>query len=305
MVLVTCLNPAVDKTALVAKARGRGRMRLDRVLSLPGGKGINVARALRGLGERAVIVGWTAGHAGAWIEAAVRREGLNSRWTRIAAGESRLCLSVADGKGLPLDLNEVGPNVGRRDLRRLEKVFRSLLPRCRLVVLSGSLPPGCPPAFYARLVTLAHSFGRPVFVDASLAALRLAVRSQPDLIKINREEARALISRSGRRDLWSLLAQVRRLGPSGAVVTMGALGAAGLIQGRRLRAIPPKIRAVTPIGCGDTFMAGLVYSRLRGWSAGRSLAFATALATASAMVPGAGVFRKLDLRRVRPRVVLR
>lgn len=301
MILVLCLNAAVDKTALVRRFAAHALNRLERPLSLPGGKGLNVARALRLMGEKPLVLGFIAGHAGAFIEEASRREGLVARWIRLPKGESRVCLSILDGGPAPTEANEPGPDVSRRDLLRLEAEYRRLLPRARLVVLSGSLPLGCPPAAYARLIGLARRAGRPAFLDTSGAALASAVGARPELVKLNSEEASSLGVDPAKpaEALRSLLDR----GPRMAAITVGPRGAVALFDGLPLRAAPPKVRVLTPIGAGDTFLAGLARSWLRGEPPERVLAYSVAAATASCQVLGAGLFRPRDaaalLRRVR------
>lgn len=253
---------------------------------MAGGKGINAARVLRRLGARPLVLGFTAGHSGRFIEEAARAEGIAARWVRSAQGESRTCLSVLHGGTAPTELNEVGPRIGRRDLSRFLAAYRAELKSARMVILSGSLPPGVPAGIYARLIRLARAAGRPVFLDAGGAALKLGLAARPDLAKLNEEEA-----------LSVGLVPRRMLPKNGTdlVVTLGAQGAVGRLGGRLVRCVPPKVRALSPVGCGDTFMAGLAWSLLRGVQPEAALTYATALATASARVLGAGVFRKGDL----------
>lgn len=294
-VLTLCLNPAVDKTAFVRRVRPGGAHRLDRTLSLPGGKGINVARALRRLGLRPRLLGWTAGETGAWIEREVRRERLAARWVRVPRGESRVCLSVVV-RGEPTDFNEVGPAVAAADVARLAAAFARLARGPGLAILSGSLPPGCPASIYARLARLSRRRGLEVLLDAAAPALEAGLAGRPDLAKLNSDEAASLglAPARGRAALGAIL----RWGAREAVVTLGPRGAIAFLAGKFLRAEPPRVAAMTPIGCGDTFLAGLAHARLRRWPAERSLGFATALATASALVPGAGLFRRADLAAV-------
>ncbi len=269
------------------------RHHLTAVLALAGGKGINAARVLRRLGGRPVVLGFTAGHNGRFIEQSVRAEGISARWVRLAEGESRTCLSVLHGGSAPTELNEVGPKVGAKDISRLLGVYRRELKGARLAILSGSLPPGVPAGIYARLIRLAKAARRPIFLDASAAALRLGLAAGPDLVKLNEEEA------------LSVGLGPRRLLPKGEtdiVVTLGAQGAVGRLGGALIRCVPPRVKALSPVGCGDTFMAGLAWSLARGSDPAAALSYATALATASAMVLGAGVFRKGDLAGVLRRV---
>ena len=305
MILVLCLNAAVDKTVSVSRLSPGRRNRIASFLALPGGKGVNVARALRSLGEHPFLLGFTAGHSGRFIEDGVRRERIAARWIRLQAGESRTCLSILDGEGDPTEFNEPGPVVRAGDFKRLEKAYRALLPKAGIVVLSGSLPLGLAPATYARLIAPARRSGKIVFLDTSAPALGPALRAGPDLVKLNREETASLDLPTGKADLARTLARLLRRGAREAVITLGSEGAVLAAPGLRLSVQAPAVPITTPIGCGDTFLAALAHARLRGWPKARSLAFAAALATASAKVPGAGVFRKRDIPRVLAGVKMR
>jgi fructose-1-phosphate kinase PfkB-like protein len=188
-----------------------------------------------------------------------------------------------DGRPTPTEANEPGPHVRPADRARLEREFARLARRSRLVILSGSLPSGCPADTYARLIRLAKKAGRPVLLDTSGPALRPATAAGPDLVKLNSEEA-------GGTDPRRLL----KRGASQAVITLGGRGAIGLLGGRAIKVVPPRVRVATPVGAGDTFLAGLAHSILKGEEPERSLAYAAAVATASCRVVGAGVFRPKD-----------
>lgn len=306
MILVLCLNAAVDKTMLVDGLRLGRLNRPKRVVTLAGGKGINVARVLTGLGEKALVLGFTAGHTGDFIEGALAAEGVAARWLRLAHGQSRTCLAILDGSGTPTELNEPGAEVGRGDLARLGKAYRGLAERARLVIASGSLPPGCPEGTYARLILSARSLGRRVFLDTSGPALRPAVAARPNLVKLNQAEAASLgLPASRPAEIARALEALAARGPKDAIVTLGPEGAVAHLGGRRLHARPPWVRSVSPVGCGDTFLAGLARELLAGRGPERALAYATALATASALVSGAGVVRRSDVGPILARVRVR
>lgn len=306
MILVLCLNAAVDKTVLVERLRLRRLNRPSRVVTLAGGKGINVARALSGLGESPRVLGFTAGQTGDLIERALAGEGIAARWVRLGRGQSRTCLAILDGSGAPTELNEAGAPVARADLARLGRAYGRLARRSRLVIASGSLPPGCPAGAYARLIREARGLGRRVFLDTSGAALRPAVAARPDLVKLNQHEAASLGLPSSRpAAIARALEALSSSGPRDSIVTLGPAGAAAYLGGKRLYAAAPRVRSVSPVGCGDTFLAGLAHELLAGRGPERALAYATALATASALVSGAGVVRRSDVGPILARVRVR
>ena len=109
--LIVNLNLSVDKTALVPAFEKGGIFRLDGTITLPGGKGVNVARALRSLGLESPVAGFASGYNGRWIADSLKKEGFLDFIQRHSAGESRVCYTIVDSRGVTTDLNEEGPVV--------------------------------------------------------------------------------------------------------------------------------------------------------------------------------------------------
>lgn len=288
MVLVLCLNAALDKTLVLERLRPGRRNSPRRALDLAGGKGVNAARAARLLGLDARVLGFIAGRTGERIASLLKEEGVPADWVRLPRGESRTCITLVHGPGLPTEVNEAGPRVPRAARQELEGRYLAALHGCRFVLLCGRLPPGVPAGFYARLIRLARARGVPCALDASEPALSRALRERPDIAKPNRTELRELGLSASRSSLGRLGAReaFATLGPDGALMR----SAEGLLRAR----VP--VFGGCPLGAGDSFLAAAVYGRLKGWPAPRRLAFACAAASASLRTLGAGLFRKAHLR---------
>jgi tagatose 6-phosphate kinase len=303
-VVTLSLNTALDKTLVLRHLRPEMRHAPERALTLAGGKAVNAARALRLLGIRARVVGLVAGRTGAQIEALLRDEGVPTRWVRLPRGESRTCITLVHGRA-PTEVNEEGPRVPPEALRELGRLFLDGLKGCRFALLCGRIPPGVPAGFYAGLIRAAAIRGVPCGLDASEPALRPALTERPEIVKPNRAEMAELGLPTDHRYWRSSLDRLLRMGAREAWVTLGEDGALLGSGGEYLHAVSPMVREGCPIGCGDTFLAGTVYGRLKGWEARRRLAFATALASASARTLGAGLFLKAHLRETLARVWVR
>lgn len=306
MILVLSLNSAVDKTYRIPGFR-LGRMhRPGSVVSIPGGKGINVARVLKRAGEPVKLLGCAAGTNGRFIRERVEAEGIAAEWIEVE-GESRLCLAVVSAKrGHPTEINEPGPVFKTADVEKVRRRLSDLLPRVEVLVCSGSLPRGVPADTYEQVIREAHKHGVATALDTSGPALAAGLKAGPRLVKPNQAELRELLNgRSG----GSLRRQLDRLmgrGVGSAVVTLGARGlvAAERRLGTYWRVTPPRLPMVSPIGCGDTLLAGLVLGWRKGWELERSLREAAAMAAANALGFGAGVFREQDRRRILPKIRL-
>jgi 1-phosphofructokinase family hexose kinase len=295
MILCVAASPSVDKLFEVERlSPGEIHRPLD-FLQVPGGKGLNVARAVSVLGERVIATGLLAGHVGAWIEESLRGEGVEGRfaWT---AGETRSSLSVADRvTGGLTEFYEAGSAITAEEWSGLATVVTELLPKASWLSLSGSLPSGAPDAGYAALVQAAHAAGVPAAVDARGEPLARAVDASPELVKINVAEAGELLGRNveGVEAARAAALEIRRrAGGQGhaAVVTMGAEGVVLIDPDGESWRGRLHVHGRYPVGSGDAFLAGLLTSRFRAGSWRDAVGLALGAATANAQEHGAGRF---------------
>ncbi|GAT66468.1 1-phosphofructokinase [Planomonospora sphaerica] len=200
-ILTVTLNLALDVTYTADGVDWDGVNRVRAVHRRAGGKGVNVARVLAGLGRDVLVTGLSGGSNGRAAEADLAGAGLPAALTRIG-GESRATLAVCDlhpsGPRRTALFNEPGPVVSGGELAAFLAGFEARLGTAAAVVVSGSLPPGVPAGFYAVLASRARARGVPVIVDADGEALRHAPVGRPSIVKPNAEElARALAAPSG------------------------------------------------------------------------------------------------------------
>ena len=188
--MILCVNPnaAIDKTVVVPAFRLNEIQRPEQVLAFPGGKGCNVARALKLLGESPVVTGWIGGYAGQFIEDGLQAEGIQTDFVHTDF-ESRTCLSILDPQNNTLtELYEKGDPVPIEKVEEFKQRFAASVKRYAAVTFSGSLPPGVPLDFYRQMIEIAREADVPAILDSSGAALRLGVQSQPTLVKPNEKE---------------------------------------------------------------------------------------------------------------------
>jgi tagatose 6-phosphate kinase len=144
VIVVVCLNPALDITHEVAAVDWAGVNRPGAVHDRPGGKGLNVARTLHALGADVLVLGLAGGIAGTGVATALRQSGVRAAFTPIS-GQTRRTFTVVDGRGGVASFYEPGPGVGAAEFACFLDGYRQALDGSDAVVLSGSLPPGCPP----------------------------------------------------------------------------------------------------------------------------------------------------------------
>ena len=243
MILVVCLNPALDITHHVERVDWSGVNRPTAVHARPGGKGVNVARTLHALGADVVLLGLTGGPTGNIIEAELQALGLSAAFTHIA-GDTRRTFTVVDGsaadrRGAVALFNEPGPEVSGAEWDKFRAQYSRFVAvaarrRAAAVVLSGSLPPGLPADAYATLIALAKAAGVPTVLDTSGTALRHGIAAGPDVVKPNLDELAALTSREthdsghlgtpecAQTSTIMAAAAIREAGAQSVVVSLGA-----------------------------------------------------------------------------------
>ncbi len=304
------LNAAIDKIASVDRLR-LGEIHRPALLSVvPGGKALNVARAATTLGMpvRAVVV--LGGHAGDWMEAALRARAIGTHAVRIV-GETRTCLSVLDETtGMLTEFYERGLTLDADGWATVGEALATELaddPSGSLVVLAGSLPAGAPVDAYARLTMASARAGARTVVDADRSALDEALSARPWLVKVNAREAAAAVAMTD-TDEASALAAARaiRARTAGAVlVTLGLDGAVVIDDaGSAWRLGGPPERGRYSVGSGDSLLAGLLVALGSGHSLPEAARRGGAVAAANALLPGQGEFDPADADRMLPAITL-
>ena len=294
MIVCVAANPSIDKLFEVSELRPGTIHRPESFVAVPGGKGLNAARAAAALGARVTAVPLLAGHAGRWIDEALTAAGIRATPVWADEGETRSSLSIADREtGRLTEFYEDGGPVTSRDWGALEEALRLAVERATWVTLSGSVPSGAPDDAYARMIRIARDAGASVAVDARDEALRHALDASPDLVKVNDVEAAEVTEGAVEAETDAIAAAdhlVRRAGGAAVAVTRGRSGCVLVAGDLRLRGAVDATGPY-PVGSGDSFLAGLVVGRDRGWDWPDALRLAVGAAAANAEAPGAGWLR--------------
>ncbi|MEV7331475.1 1-phosphofructokinase family hexose kinase [Micromonospora sp. NPDC093244] len=288
LIVSVALNPALDVTYTVPDLVPDTSHRVTGVVSRAGGKGLNVARVLRQLGAETMVLGLTGGAAGDQIEAELAAAGIPAWFTRLDA-ETRRTVTVL-GRDTATVLNEPGPQVTADQWESFRDGFAQRVRAARVVVLSGSRPPGVPETAYADLVTIARAGGAETIVDTEGPALRHALRAAPTLGKPNAHEAADLLGRPvrTREDAVEVAHQLVRLGADAGVVSRGADGFVAVTGGAAYSARAPERVAGNPTGAGDALAAVLAYGLLTRAPWPDVLARGAAVSAAAVACPWAG-----------------
>jgi 1-phosphofructokinase family hexose kinase len=295
-------NAAIDKTLNVPNFQLSQRHRCQRGESLPGGKGINVARALKRLGEPVVACGLAGGRTGELIVETLTREGILNDFVRIA-DESRTTTVVVDPTiSRQTEIFEYGPEVDPAELAILLEKLRYLSASAGMIVLAGSLPRRVDPDWYAQTIRDLKRRDVEVIVDSEGDPLRLAMGAHPDWVAPNQFEAEEVVGHefSGSADFAGALDEIADLGPRNVLITHSGGLHALVREGqrtRRLRVEIAPVEAVSDVGSGDALLAGFLAARLRGRPLEECLRQAVGCGTANTRSVGAGRFDPKDAAR--------
>lgn len=301
-ILCVAASPSVDKLFEVERVEVGEIHRPDAFVQVPGGKGLNCARAAAALGAEVTATGILGGFAGRWIEQALVKEGVRGRFAWVEDMETRASLSVADrATGRLTEFYEKGWAIGIEGWWKMEAVVGELLPGKTWMTVSGYLPVGAPDDGYARLVRMAGGRGVRVALDARDEALARGIAEGPAVVKVNAEEAGTLlrVDVRDRQDALAAAHEVRaRCGGAGhaAIVTLGAEGAVVVTPDGSALTCHLYAKGLYPVGSGDAFLGGLVTGLDGGNAWPDALRLALGAATANAMQPGAG---RLDAAKTR------
>jgi len=304
MIITVTLNAAIDKSLSVPNFRLGRRHRTVEQTTMPGGKGVNVARVLHQLDEPVTVAGLCGGATGAEIAADLQRSGLPAAFTLIS-GQSRRTVTVVDARDATV-FNEPGPPVSAAEWTAFTAAFDEIAKAGRVVVASGSVPPGCPDTAYAELVAIARANGAAVVLDAEGEQLRHALRARPDVAKPNAAEVahlfgRPVTTRQDARDAAQLLCDS---GADAGIVSLGAEGFVAVTPSAVFDVrLPRRIRG-NQTGAGDALAGAIARGLARHDPWPELLADAAALSAAAVAVPVAGSVAIDVMAEVRPGVVV-
>ncbi len=297
------LNPAID-TRLTVKGFVPGSVnRVSEALRMPGGKAAHVAMALKGLGATPTWIGFSGGATGSELLTGLRL--LEIATIPVSTGEaSRVNLEILDTEGEVTEVLEPGGTVTQSEWAQFQQACAGafqLAANKKVVVISGSLPPGVPTEANAALVRLARSANCLVFVDSSGLPLSKALVAGPDLVKINREEAES-VTQVVIRDPISAAQATRKLldlGANSAAVSLGDRGIVGMRKHEQLaiHAWTTPVQGKSTVGCGDSAVAGLAFAAASDLPFDRSLALAVACGASNCLAGLPGRIVREDVSR--------
>lgn len=300
MISTITLNPSIDKTIYVTKLIQNDTNRIIKVEMDAGGKGINCARMLKRLGCDTQIVTILGGDNGEYIKTILSREAIPLNYI-VTARPTRICIAIEEQGGLPpTTLNEKGGPVDHEEFVNLLELTKNIATGSSYVVLGGSVPLGLNNDVYNVLTQICLAKGCKIVLDADGASLVEGIKAKPFMIKPNRAEAERLLGKtfSTKDDVYFAALNIAEMGIPLVIISLGQQGAVAAYEGFVYDVTSPKVRAVSTIGAGDSFVAGIVASLDRGEGIQEALRLGAAAGAATAMSSATEIGTRADVDRL-------
>ncbi|MBZ9643666.1 1-phosphofructokinase [Streptomyces sp. PSKA30] len=284
MILTVTPNPSLDRTYEVQALKRGEVIRAETERVDPGGKGVNVSRAVAAAGRRTVAVLPLGGAPGALVADLLDAQGIEVAPVPVA-GATRSNIALAEADGVLTKINAPGPELSADEQELLFETVRRQSRDADWIACCGSLPRGLAPSWYADLVARAHADGARIALDTSGPALLEALRERPDVVKPNAEELAQAVGRP-LATVGDAVKAAEELRERGARAVLASLGADGqlLVDGAGTWFGSARVDVVrSNVGAGDSSLAGFL---IAGGNGPEALASAIAHGAAAVQLPG-------------------
>lgn len=278
MITVLALSPCVDKIYYIDYFSAGKMYRVKNYIKSAGGKGVNVARVCRLLGEQVNCIGFKAGYTGDWIEKQLSNIGVNAYFVEVE-GETRTNNNIIDLVNRnETEILEKGPYIHKQKIDEFMSIFEKVAKNTSILVCSGGLPEGADDAIYYDLISFAKQYDIITVLDTSGEILKKSLEASPHLFKPNMRELKEL---SGKNiESVDEIADTARYYAvnihSKVLVSMGKNGGVYVSEKYALKANIPDVEVLNTIGSGDSTVAGCAVSLKRGYDEPDMLKFAMA-----------------------------
>jgi 1-phosphofructokinase len=297
VIVTLTLNPSLDRTVEVESLDRGAVIRTSAPVLEPGGKGVNVTRALIANGMSSLAILAVAGPEGAELSRLLERDGILCRFVPVS-GRTRSNLTICEPDGTITKLNEPGSTLGEADLAAIATAVRTSTRDGDWLVVSGSTPPSFGAEQIAALLSDATATGAQLVIDSSGETLAMALEAKPRIVKPNREELAELVGRplGSMAEVRTAADEVRARGAEHVLVSLGSEGAvlvgpAGMLVGES-RVDRPR----STVGAGDSFLAGfLSHFTVNEGDVEAALLEALTWGAAATRLPGSAVPGPADL----------
>ncbi len=300
-IVTLTMNPTIDTSSSAERVIAEVKLRCRQPRDDPGGGGINVSRAIKKLGGESLAYYPVGGWYGEKLKDLLDREQIRHVPIPIQEATRQDLIILDEGSGQQYRFQMPGPKLQASELDVCCTFLSEMEPKPQYLVASGSLPPGVPEDFYARIGELSHKIGARYIVDTSGKPLLHALRSKVFLLKPNLKELQMLAQKEIEEESKIESAAMNILRAGKAEVLLISLGAGGALLVTRdgyehLRA--PTVPIVSKVGAGDSMVGGMVLKLAQGAPLREAALYGVAAGAAAVMTPGTGLCRREDTDRL-------
>jgi 6-phosphofructokinase 2 len=296
-IVTVTVNPVLDTSTIADLVVPLKKTRCKSPVHEPGGGGLNVSRALKKLGcdSRAIIM--AGGENGKKVEQLLNDEGITTEVVKTEENTRENIMVYEEKTGEHYRFVMPGPEIQKKDWQKLLDTIRSLKPKPEFLVASGSLPPGVPDDFYARMAAHARKNDIKLVIDTSGVPLKLALQKGVFMAKPNLREMKELLDKPNLTGMELDQAAKKILDKGYCTLLIVSLGEKGAMLARKDMieyVVPPVMPVVSAVGAGDSMVAGMVLGCVRGFWPEKAIRYGVAAGTAATMTPGSELCRKSD-----------
>jgi 6-phosphofructokinase 2 len=300
-ILTVTVNPVLDSSTRANYVIPLKKTRCESPVHEPGGGGINVSRAIKKLGGKSTAIFIAGGENGKKIEQFLKNEGITCKVIN-SEQNTRENIMVFDKKtGEHYRFVMPGPRLKEEVWKKLLEEITNISPKPEYLVASGSLPPGVPDDFYAKLAAYSKKNDIRMILDTSGPPLKKALEEGVYMAKPNLRELGELLNRKKLTGMELDRAAKRILSKGYCTILVVSLGAKGALLARQdilEYVVPPVMPVVSAVGAGDSMVAGIIIGCTKGYWPEKAIRYGVAAGTAATMTPGSELCRKIDTDKI-------
>ncbi|MCC0701085.1 1-phosphofructokinase [Clostridioides sp. ZZV15-6383] len=284
MITIITFNPAIDRMYRVNSINIGEVQRVVSTNATAGGKGLNVAKVCKILKENPLAMGFLGGFNGEFIKNELKKLDIQNKFTKIEQ-ETRSCLNIIEDNKVSTEFLEKGPIVEKSDLKRFENDIEEVLKNTKILVASGSYCENMSIDYYEKIGNVCRENDIKFILDTSGDALKVALKSQPYLIKPNIDEIRHLlgITIDSREEVILSGKKLLKMGAKNVCISLGKDGMVYLSKYSVYDVKVPHVKCVNTVGSGDSTIAGFSVGISRGYKIENLLKFANACGISNAL----------------------
>lgn len=306
MITTVTFNPSIDRLYRVNEINVGEVQRVKESNATAGGKGINVTKVCKILGENPMAMGFLGGFNSKFIKNELDKKNIKNKFTEIDA-ETRNCLNIIEDDKVSTEFLEKGPVINLEDLDRFEKDLESVIKNTKVLAASGSCCQNMPIDYYKKIGEICRKNKVKFILDTSGEALKVALESKPYLIKPNSDEIKQLlnIDIDSKEEIINAGKILLEKGAQNVCISLGKDGMLYL-DGKNVYEVNiPKVDVLNTVGSGDSTIAGFSVGILRGYDLEETIKLANACGISNALNTDTGFVKIEDVEKYKELVEVR